>query len=564
MEQLYAALPLNRHEEEIRLLHVHLGTWDAEIEGKFSVVSLKKNPEFIALSYTWGDMIDAPPAAVKVRGQAIPVSPNLHDALRRLRWHTHQASHYKRLVIWADALCINQADMQEKQHQIPLMRKIYSQCQYTALWLGEISYDNLTTNPGAPEPVEAARKIIVELHNEEHLTSIKPFDRDGTDAHFINVQNVFNTLAESPWFTRRWVIQEAVLSPAVEVFFGPLSMELSFLSRAMDMYSEHIEKSCCTTSEHGHYMLRRSIRTFLQEFTSLRYYRYRHGLGSKTHILELCREFTSRETSLDADYVYSLLGLTNPTSSIVPDYSIPLHVLFTDICKDYMIESRSLNLLPFAGISDRQSEMPSWAIDWTKAETSWRLRTGLFSCIGRLTQTPRIRDENHLRIAGYHVDEIEGIAEFPIGSSTASTVKAFGLHITENELFEAEYPTGGTWIEAWLRTLSADCCWGANSARRLTTEDLDFYLDALSGMPIETGQRVQLAGGRKVLADAHLNDIFRMVYLVQDGRVLFYTRKGYIGVADNVVEIGDVIYLVRSSYSHGDAILLRHGRCMDT
>ena len=151
----------------------------------------------------------------------------------------------------------------------------------------------------------------------------------------------------------------------------------------------------------------------------------------------------------------------------------------------------------------------------------------------------------YLQILAYPIDEIEGIAEFPTGPSTANTVRLFSSDVLANERLDAEYPTGGTWLEAWLRTLSADSCWGANTSRRFTSEDLAFYAEALLGSADETGPRVQLAGGKEVLADAHLDDILRMVTLIQYEKVLFYTRKGYIGVADDLVEIGDTVYLVR-------------------
>ena len=121
----------------------------------------------------------------------------------------------------------------------------------------------------------------------------------------------------------------------------------------------------------------------------------------------------------------------------------------------------------------------------------------------------------------------------------------FGANLLDNNCFSTEYPTGGSWVEAWLRTLSADSCWGANSARRLTLEDLRLYLRAISDHTFPSpGERVQLAGGREVPADLHFLDIMRMVDLVLEDTVLLSTRKGYIGVADEVVGPGDTIVLV--------------------
>ncbi|EMT68770.1 Heterokaryon incompatibility protein 6, OR allele, partial [Fusarium odoratissimum] len=56
---------------------------------------------------------------------------NAAAALRRLRWKR------KKRVLWIDAICINQADVDEKNTQVPLMQKIYGQGQNVLVWLGE-------------------------------------------------------------------------------------------------------------------------------------------------------------------------------------------------------------------------------------------------------------------------------------------------------------------------------------------------------------------------------------------------------------------------------------------
>ncbi|KAF2691459.1 heterokaryon incompatibility, partial [Lentithecium fluviatile CBS 122367] len=98
------------------------------------VVSLRNNPAYVALSYVWGDATITP-GTVSIDDHALLVTENLHAALRRLRWHAYSKDQAP-LLIWADALCINQTDQKEKERQIPLMGKIYSKCEYTAVWLG--------------------------------------------------------------------------------------------------------------------------------------------------------------------------------------------------------------------------------------------------------------------------------------------------------------------------------------------------------------------------------------------------------------------------------------------
>ncbi len=64
------------------------------------------------------------------RGSPFPVTINLKAALRALRQRK------KVRVLWVDAVCINQADIPEKNVQVPLMSRLYSGADSVIVWLG--------------------------------------------------------------------------------------------------------------------------------------------------------------------------------------------------------------------------------------------------------------------------------------------------------------------------------------------------------------------------------------------------------------------------------------------
>lgn len=72
------------------------------------MVWFDETPEYEALSYVWGPT--SPAERMVLDGKEINITPNLASALRQLRWPSS-----KRLL-WVDALCINQGDLEEKAH----------------------------------------------------------------------------------------------------------------------------------------------------------------------------------------------------------------------------------------------------------------------------------------------------------------------------------------------------------------------------------------------------------------------------------------------------------------
>ncbi|KAF8864373.1 HET-domain-containing protein, partial [Acephala macrosclerotiorum] len=84
---------------------------------------------YTALSYTWGDPL--PKAKIEIDGRPFHITQNLERALRHLR-----ASRIA-VKLWADSLCINQEDVEERNFHVSQMRSIYSAAQSTAIFLGE-------------------------------------------------------------------------------------------------------------------------------------------------------------------------------------------------------------------------------------------------------------------------------------------------------------------------------------------------------------------------------------------------------------------------------------------
>ena len=124
---LYQYNPLPS-EKFIRLLELHPGPANDEIDCTLRQIELENAPEYEAISYAWGD------PAIKVDilcdGKIIRVTQNLKDALLRFKLKDRSR------IVWADAICINQDHDVEKGAQVSLMKRIYGSATRVCVWLG--------------------------------------------------------------------------------------------------------------------------------------------------------------------------------------------------------------------------------------------------------------------------------------------------------------------------------------------------------------------------------------------------------------------------------------------
>ncbi|KAH6663423.1 heterokaryon incompatibility [Halenospora varia] len=85
------------------------------------------NSQYIALSYIWGPETRK---SIMMSGFAYDIRENVWQALKHLR---HQS---QTIVLWADAICIDQQNITERNHQVAQMGTIYTLAQKVMAWLG--------------------------------------------------------------------------------------------------------------------------------------------------------------------------------------------------------------------------------------------------------------------------------------------------------------------------------------------------------------------------------------------------------------------------------------------
>ena len=121
-------------EGHIRLLELSL-EHEHDIVGRLQTVSLMSAPAYHALSYVCGD--GPYEHEVTINNVLFKVKPNLHAALQRLESHFRSAG-ILRVLIWIDAICINQDNADEKAKQIQGMHNIFSEAEEVLIVLGSV------------------------------------------------------------------------------------------------------------------------------------------------------------------------------------------------------------------------------------------------------------------------------------------------------------------------------------------------------------------------------------------------------------------------------------------
>ena len=176
-------------------------------------IHLSDRPSYEALSYFWGD----PTFNKKIicNGKELSITTSLEGALRRFRGSATR-------TIWADAICINQQDTDEKNQQVRLMRQIYQYAQRVVIWLGDETAHSYLGMNLIRKLVEAGKKR--EASGDTRTITQYP---SGPEITIYNLPGRFEkdwreyfALLKRPWFSRGWIIQEATVAPSITVYCG--------------------------------------------------------------------------------------------------------------------------------------------------------------------------------------------------------------------------------------------------------------------------------------------------------------------------------------------------------
>lgn len=270
--------------EEIRILVLEPGKGDDPIKCRLVPSALSKSSSetkrypFTALSYFWGEgdpiceitvtSYKTPKRRLKKlsdeegKEQAIlslwkknkpwketgilPVRANLLRALQRFRKED------KPVIMWIDAICIDQKDDDERSKQVEKMHELYTHAEKASIWLGDGS------SKDAPNP-KACFDFLRRILDLKHLDGLLGNLASNKDDLVADAANIVSLMCNK-WFSRRWVLQELALAKQAEVVYGEEEMPWPDFADAIAIFikcqerirpvlAEMFEKTALRTSE---------------------------------------------------------------------------------------------------------------------------------------------------------------------------------------------------------------------------------------------------------------------------------------------------------------------------
>ncbi|KAK0744662.1 heterokaryon incompatibility protein-domain-containing protein [Apiosordaria backusii] len=679
---------LNPNKNSIRILRLLPGRWIDDIQCELQTASLDDNPAYEALSYVWGNPQDTGP--IIVDGSHFQATKNLMAALRRLR------SSVDLKVLWVDAVCINQADNDEKTHQVGMMARIYKDAADVHVFLGESGVLDLipeqdqamwddpprlhwvrdmtmlvhTDKPPHKVGKLDSRGVIIDLPN--YLKSFKsdsdpgyePVDaeefpmwaiwepEDGLNAtdqqrvddFFARQQNpeydqngqlsplqrlrdnqtgafaimkmlsngrclkaccqglldspawtgaleALGHLANLAWWSRAWVLQEAILPQRdVNAIYGEIIAPMGLIEDSGAILPRHYERGDCCKRFWNSLPedQKRVLQAFAYPMGQLEGIRETLSIikMKQTEMLKYLLDKTRFKEATDPrDKIYGLLGLLNNCDDPIdlsPDYNLPAKDLYIKVALQMITFSQSLSILHQHELrsSPIMSELPSWVPTWgptygsftpfqigerTTNFRAWPPGPGHLPHLATDTPYP-----DALVVQGKLISAITAVTPLMTKSPDISFVS---ILTSLETFFGIDHPTGDPFASypftsppkpvttSFARTLLTDQIYELNYALkagqvvfdRAYPGDIKMFL--LAGQILraqEVGQELVLILPDGTVMDGEAKDhVVRFAeenfwYANQD-RVFFQTEEGHFGSGPRDTKVGDEVWIVLGS-----------------
>ncbi|KAH8627378.1 HET-domain-containing protein [Alternaria alternata] len=282
--------------------------------------------EYEAVSYTWGDA--AATQTIYFPSAELNVGRNCYNVLRRLRCK-HQDC-----LLWIDAVCIDQNNLQERACQVRMMEKIYNRASTVLVIL--------------QEPNANSDALFEQLKiGDEMISLVGRWVRDPPSDH---VLKLLEDLWRDPWFTRVWVLQEVFAKTTVYFISGSTCFSYDSLAQLYTCYGGTITtKAYCPRAIQW-------IRLPPGNFSTPQF--------NLWYLLSETRDYLATDAKDRVFALKSMLGSAQSEMDYLIDYTHSLEECYACVAT-FLLPVLGLRLLT-AARHTHDKKMPSWIPDWSQ------------------------------------------------------------------------------------------------------------------------------------------------------------------------------------------------------
>lgn len=501
------------------------------VQCQLNVHSLDKPPQYQTISYAWGDPSDT--KQIVVDGVELAVPSSLELCLKHLRSSGSALSD-----LWADAICIDQTNMQERAHQVSNMGAIYWRCSSMFIWLGPPRSSSESRNPF---------EMVLHWADNKHFHQYPGFSISEESGDWIFQDNstyqqmyeLFADFISRPWWTRLWCVQEIALCPSATLVLGEWRLPWATVLVALKNYYRHAA-DCCS----------RASGLFPAKYTyfsdHLLFLPQQSELVSADRVF---RAFRHKLCKDPRDKIYGLLGLLwkEQKVKIRPDYSLPVSKVYLQAMEVIISQSEDdLRFLTGLGFGSDCYQSPSWIRNFAAplhpVEASYEYsrykRYHCYNASAEMKSNLKILHDTTLSLTGIFVDRIKRIGT-PIQDRSWT-------HIWANIQEWAQIAELPTLDQDDLHEHLQDHFWRTIMADTLHE---DYSKGTWARLPTPTDTPISswfadtidhLRRGLEPLITRPVNSVFTATY----SRAFFRTEAGHLGLCFPDARVGDEVWVL--------------------
>jgi hypothetical protein len=431
-------------------------------------------------------------------------------------------------VLWIDAICVNQQDLEERSSQVKRMPDIYSTATRVVVWLGPQSCNSALA-------IECAETVSSNISVDWENATMAPLSAESESLwsekdsamplNKAQILAIAGFLSRS-WFERLWIRQEISLARDAIAMCGPQSVPwlairdivfCIYVSVKQRIFEDNIP-------------LKRQKMLY-----NLCSGRQSQDFGSLLSQAKYCICSDPR------DKVFALLSLSDEKGvKIEPDYTKSLYEVYQDVMLQF-ISARNLRLLSTIEMHEHLEGIPSWVPDWASPRLSEAL--SYFQTGTGFDAVVEFQQGGILQVSCVPVTVIERTEAFNFNQSESTRLgpqsSILELQRVVSQMGFRDRPFQN---KQELRELCQTLC--ANQCSDRFYPSYSGYLT----LRICEESLMELLNLRTNIQGMNVSqEAFRFCFGVKqccDGRSLFRNAQGRLGLGPKTARAGDIVTVV--------------------